>query len=162
MTNISYDDIAKSVVLFIKNAISRQVKAINPSSIVARMNFPDPIGNKAPTPTPFCVIRMVESQEKTYFDGTSNPPRYAKIGFGCVILGDTFTVVCAIKDLITNALTTNPRIVLYRFLGSDSPVGDPAGTVLISMSPQSDMPGDVGFPVREVDSVSFSARVKIR
>lgn len=159
---ISYDDISKSVVLFIKNTIAAQARAINPSSIVARLNFPDAINPKQPTQTPFCVVRVMETSEKTYFDGTASPPKYAKIGFGCVILGDTFTVVARLKDLILDSLTLTPRVSLYKFLGSDTPSSEPIGTMLLNLSPQAGMPGDVGFPVREIDSIAFSARVKIR
>lgn len=185
MPNISYDDISKSVVWFIKTAVAGKILSINNNSVVARMNFPDGMAQKPQTP--FCVIRQVGSSEKAFFDGTTTPPRYANITFGCIILGDTFTVVAQLKDLIMESVLSRPRINLYTFSGSDTPaitwhdfsslggsfedhqIGFdqtfslvPSGTMLMSLSAEAAMPGEFKFPVREVDSVAFNIRVRIR
>jgi hypothetical protein len=158
--SVSYDDISKSVVIFFQNALSSYIATINTASVVARLSVPDPSSGKLQTP--LCVLRIAESSERTFFNGSQNAPKYSYLNVGCILLGDTFTVVSKMKDIITESLSASHRIPLYTFSGTDIPSSSPFGTMLWNGKVSMELPGEMKFPVREVDSIAFSIRVKIR
>lgn len=155
---VSYDDVAKSIVTFVRSAAKPVILPINKNSKFCMMNVPDSISDKSETP--LCVVRMISSEERVYRDGTDCPPTYANINIGCIILGDTFTVVQKIKNAIMQAWRKNRRISLYRFAEQDNPI-EQVGTILNKGESSTSIPGELRFPVREVDSITFSIRVKM-
>lgn len=157
---ISYDDISKSLVMFMQNVLAPYIATINNKSAIARLSIPDVIAGKLQTP--LCVLRIAESTEKTFFDGGSGAPKYCNLNVGCILLGDTFTIVSRMKDVIMNALSESHRIKLYTFSGTDIPSDVPVGTMLWSGVASMQLPGEIKFPVRETDSLAFNIRVRIR
>lgn len=154
-----FDNIAKSIVYFIKNATLTTIRALNPTSVVARMNLPD--NTSGVLATPLCSVRLVETSNRTFTKADASREKYGFFTFAIIILGDTFTSVSAIKDDISDALDACIRIPIYDFAGSDTPVDliNPLCRAL-QVSPESYQLTDVDLPAREHDTVVFKIRVK--
>lgn len=154
-----FDNIAKSIVYFIKNATTVTIKALNPTSVVARMNLPD--NTSGILATPLCSVRLVETSGRTFTKSDGSKEKYGFFTFAVIILGDTFTSVSAIKDDISDALDASNRIPIYDFAGSDTPIDlvNPLCYAL-QISPESYQLTDVDLPAREHDTIVFKTRIK--
>lgn len=155
--SISYDNIAKSMVYFVKNSVSAIISAINASSPVARMNMPDPTSGKFQTP--LCVVRQVSDDSRTFANSTDE---YKFLDYSVIIMGDTFTIVSKLKDAISSSLRSTRRIPIYEWSYSDAPPVPltPIAYALLQNGSGFALP-DAEIPCREYDSLVFRIRVKV-
>lgn len=155
-----FDNISKSMVYFIKNAISSTVLAMNPNSAIARMNLPDNTSGRLQTP--FCSVRIANSILSAFTKADGSREKYGYFNVSAIILGDTFTSVATIKKVISDALDSKIRIPIYEFNLLDTPV-DIANPIAYALQLGGEESTIIGseLPSREYDSVVFRIRVKI-